>query len=75
MSGKTYAVTLYVSVHDDEELFKNASAKAAEEGMSAPEIEDMLKPDGEISVSKCLRTIFDPGMSPGGCQILDSSCE
>ncbi len=76
MSEKTYEVSLYVRVHDKEELFKSASAQALKEGMSEAEIGEMLKsPDNEIDVSACLRMIFDPGTSPAGCEILDSSCE
>lgn len=76
MSEKTYAVSLYVRVRDKKELFKTASAQAKKDGMSDAEIKEMLKDsDNKIDVSACLRMIFDPGTSPAGCEILDSSCE
>jgi hypothetical protein len=36
---------------------------------------DLLKPRGDIDVSACLQMLFDPVLSPPGCQIEQSSVE
>lgn len=43
--------------------------------MSAKEIEDVLRPEGEINVANCLRMLLDPRLTPAGCSILDRSAD
>lgn len=70
------SVTISVTVHDKERLYKSALAHAMDEdGLGQEDADALLKPDGEISVSDCLIMLFDPGTSPDGCQIEDSAAE
>jgi hypothetical protein len=71
MSGLTYPFTLWVRVTDPERLLEAALAHpdAIEAGHTR---DDYLSEEGEIKVPECLVMLFDPGVSPPGCEILDS---
>lgn len=64
---KSYAVTIYVDVHDEAALIALARQTCEEDGVDAAET--------VTTVSDALRYIFDPGESPAGCQILDSAVD
>ena len=69
-------VTLEVSVHDKEALFKSAMENFMSDNtsMSEPDGLSILKPDGEIDVAACLQQILDPGAFPGeGASIVSGS--
>lgn len=70
-----YRVSLEVRIDNVAELYAAAHACLVAANMTAEEIEDVLRPDGEVSVANCLRMLLDPGASPGGCSILNSSAE
>lgn len=61
-----HAVTIYVRVYDKADLFKAAIERSVQDGLPDWKPED---------ISDALRMLFDPGMSPPGVEILDSSCE
>lgn len=75
--SKTHAVTLYVDVNDAAQLHSHAMQIATNEDMqmSIANAEDLLGTAAEPDISACLRMVFDPGQSPPGTSILDSSCE
>lgn len=70
-----YRVSLEVRVDNVAELYAAAKMCLEAANMTAEEIEDVLRTDGEVDVANCLRMLLDPGLSPGGCSILDSSAE
>lgn len=70
-----YRVTLYVAMDDAEALHAEAVRRAKEDGLHQDSIDEMLGTKDNISISDCLRYVFDPGTSPPGTQIQDSSCE
>lgn len=70
-----HAVTIYVSVDDAEQLYEEAVRRAKADGLAQASIDSMLGTKEEISINDCLRYIFDPGTSPPGTSIQDSSCE
>jgi len=70
-----YRVSLEVRVDNVAELYAAAKMCLEAANMTAEEIEDVLRTDGEVNVANCLRMLLDPGLSPGGCSILGSSAE
>jgi hypothetical protein len=74
-SKAIYRVSLEVRVDNVADLYAAATTCLEAANMTAEEIEDVLRPDGEVHVANCLRMLLDPGLSPGGCSILDSSAE
>ena len=72
-----YTVSISVRVHDVEELYKHAIAVGtAKADMTEAEAADTLRgEDGKVNISACLIMVFDPGASPPGCDIQDSSAE
>lgn len=75
MTEKTYEVNILTRVTDEEQLFKTAANQASSTGMTVEQIGEMLRtPDNKVNVSACLRIVLDPGASPPGCEILDSTC-
>lgn len=75
--SKTHQVSIFVDVHDAQALHAHAMKIATEpgSGMSTTDAESMLGSAEEPNISGCLRMVFDPGASPPGTSILDSSCE
>ena len=63
-----YEFSLYVRVTDPEALKVAAKASWETEGNEPWD-------DDEWPIQNCLRQLLDPGMSPPGCEILDSTCE
>lgn len=72
-----YTVSIFLNVTDAQALHAHALAKATtgQSALSDEEAINMLGTSDEPSVSDCLRFILDPGISPPGTSILDSSCE
>lgn len=74
-SKAIYRVSLEVRVDNVAELYAAAKTCLEAANMTAEEIEAVLRPDGKANVANCLRMLLDPGASPGGCSILNSSAE
>ena len=68
MKITTYEVSILIEVHDEEALLEAGRAKAIEDGMDPTDAADMDAGD-------CLRWFIDPGESPPGTDIQDSSVE
>lgn len=73
MDHHHHECSIYVRVFDAKKLFKAAMARLKSDGIE--DAEECLRPDGEIDTAKCLQVLLDPGESPPGCEIIDSSCE
>ena len=73
----SYTVSIHVNVDDIAALHKHAVAQATtgQGAMSLEEAHEWLGHPDEPDVSSCLRSIFDPGVSPPGASIQDSYCE
>ena len=67
---KTYAVTIYVEVTDTQALKKAAECRAVADGVT---LKDWRKSRG--GPQDDLRMLLDPGVSPDGTSIYDSTCE
>lgn len=78
-TSSTFAVTIDVTVYDEKALFKAALERYCEDNdrcaTSEEDAFDLLKPGGDIDISACLQMLFDPGLSPPGCEIEQSSVE
>lgn len=74
---KTYRISLEVRVTDEQALFKSALKHAMEVDNLDEDFarEELTNGSGSIDVESCLQMIFDPGESPGGASIDDSSVE
>ncbi len=64
-----------VRVHDADAFYAKALDIAQEGGLPEAEAVEMLKPGGEIDLGACLVMIFDPGISPDGSTIEQSTHE
>jgi len=77
--SSSFAVIIDVTVHDKDALFNAALERyCRDNGQCATAQDDafaMLKPGGDIDVPACLQMLFDPGVSPPGCEIEQSSVE
>jgi hypothetical protein len=74
--SKNYRVHLDLEVYDERALFNTALKHARSTGSSHTEAMELLMPDGQtIDVSACLIMLLDPGESPSGLTILESSVE
>lgn len=73
----TYTVSIHLTVTDRQALHAHAMTQATtgDGALNKEEALRMLGTSDEPSVSDCLCFILDPGMSPPGTSILDSSCE
>lgn len=69
-----HSVSIDLVVDDPQALLKVARERAAEEGLTEEEAEELLLEDGEPNVSGCLTMLLDPGSLPG-CSLLNSSVE
>jgi hypothetical protein len=75
---ETHHVSLFVQVSDSKALHAHAMEQAMDKdggGMSDVDAQEMLGTADEPNISACLRFTFDPGQSPPGTSILDSTCE
>lgn len=73
-------LTISVRVYDRAALLAAAMKHAQEvDGLSEADAAELLKDtdeDGDgVNVSACLQMIFDPGVSPDGCDIQESRAE
>lgn len=69
----TASITIHVEIHDVHALLQAARRHAVEHDSCTPGQTKELVPVGDVSAA--LRMLFDPGISPDGCQIQDSSVE
>lgn len=70
----THTVKLAVEVWDRRALFLAAMKKTMAEGTSRKDYLDMRK-DEEDKIKFDLTMLLDPGMSPNGTEIIESSVE
>lgn len=79
MNKTSASVTIHVDVFDEQALWDHAKSVMLGTPMGPPcteqEFVEMCGPREEPSITECLRMIFDPGESPPGIQINDSSAE
>lgn len=76
MSGSEHSIHIAVKVTDENDLYTAAlDHMVHKDGLKHAEAVDLLMPEGELDVRACLIALFDPGVSPPGTQINDSSVE
>ena len=68
-------LTLHLQINDKQALYRAALAQMEKDGINKKDANKSLRPGGAIDVGNCLRMLLDPGVSPDGCQILDSTAE
>lgn len=75
--SNTYTVNIEVRVHNAAQLYESAMHRAVVvDGMDKEEAEALLQPhSNEIDVEACLIMLFDPGLSPEGTNIIQSSVD
>lgn len=71
------SVTLFVTIHEPQAVWEHALGIYQQTSPSSDEAEfaELGGTRAEPDLSGCLRIIFDPGESPPGLQIEDSSAE
>lgn len=71
-----YNLTLHVKVTNEALLYEAAKRQAIKDGIAPADVDHYLKMDGgAICVRDCLRMLLDPGASPDGVEILDTTVE
>lgn len=73
-NGSFVAVTLHLTIHDAKDFRQAAYERALEDGLDEDDAKTFLDPEGK-HLGECAVMLFDPGMSPQGCSIVDSSTE
>lgn len=67
-------VSLFISVHDQEAFRQRAYSQALSEDLSEEDANVYLDKN-LTSLGDCAIMIFDPGVSPNGCDIVESTAE
>lgn len=77
MNRTAASITLHVDVFDEQAMWDHARqiGEAQNAFVDEEAVVDMLGTREEPLIGECLRMIFDPGESPPGIQINDSSAE
>lgn len=87
MKPSYHTVRLNVRIFDQAAFFASAVARAIADGMSEADARESLseEPDDDATdldengrvpnLNACLQMLFDPGVSPDGCEIQESSAE
>ena len=70
-----HTVTIDVHVNDPKALWAAAQAKCMDKWMNTQSIKDFIGTRRTPNVPGCLRAMFDPGQSPAGCEIQDSTAD
>ena len=73
--SRDYAFTLHLRVTDRTALHAAAMTRAVADGMSRGDAYRVLGTKRRPDVPACLTMLFDPGLSPDGTEILDSTAE
>ncbi len=68
------AVTVFLRVYDEERFREAAYDRAIQDGLDE-ETAMQYKHEEEKSLSECAQMLIDPGTSPSGAEILESSSE
>lgn len=73
----SYAVTIALEVYDPQALYRSAwdSATSGLGGMSPEQATELLGTEQEPDVSACLVMVLDPGISPPGTSIHETTVE
>jgi hypothetical protein len=73
-AGRTaWQITLHVNVWDREALYTAAKARALADGYRVRDLRETIGTKRRPDVSACLVMLLDPGTSPAGCSIEDST--
>ncbi len=71
-----YSVAIEIRVHDKRALYDQALKQAVDQNsLSLREAREMLGTTRKVNVDACLRMILDPGVSPDGTEINESTAE
>lgn len=73
MKKRSFIVSIEIDVWDAAALRRQAAAKARE-SMTAKEWQDMRRGEG-FDIGAELQMLLDPGLSPDGCEIIQSGVE
>lgn len=76
--SKTYDFSLTIEVDDEIELWKFARRKYESHNLAigdGSDLDEMFGTVDQIDVSACLQEILDPGVSPAGTSIIESTVE
>lgn len=68
------SVTVFLRVYDEKQFREAAYDRAIEDGLDEASAAQ-YKDQEEKSLSECAQMFIDPGISPSGAEILDSSSE
>lgn len=68
-------VTIAVRVHDARAFARAAQRRAIDDGIAGSLREARENGYSVRDLSACAQMLFDPGISPAGCEILESSAQ
>lgn len=70
--SREVSVTLHLRIWDPKAFVEAARKRAIEEGATEEETHEMCDED---SLGACAQMLFDPGVGPPGCEILESESD
>lgn len=74
VKAPTIGVTVDLRIYDEKAFRRAAYERGIEDGLSEEEAKEYLDPDSK-SLGECGQMLIDPGVSPEGTEILQSSSE
>lgn len=76
MSVVEFMVKIAVNVHDEAALHQQAVRIFEKDGMTKSQALDLVGGGGNpIQITECLIAVFDPGESPAGTTIVETTVE
>ena len=70
-----YTFKVDIEVHDPKALHVAARLRALADGITAGQLDEYIGTRAEPHIPSCLQMLFDPGTSPPGTSIQQSSVE
>jgi hypothetical protein len=71
----TFTIDLRVYSGGERDLYRAALGSMRGDGYGVREAITSLRPDGDLDVARCVQHLLDPGISPPGTDIMESSAE
>jgi hypothetical protein len=74
MTKTIVTVAIDIEVFDEKVFRQKAKERALEDGLSEEDAAGYLDEECQ-NIGACAQMLFDPGISPDGCEIIQSSAE
>lgn len=76
MATVSFLVRINVEVHDEKALYRAAMESFLRDGLCETQAKEMIgESESAANVDECLIAVFDPGTSPDGTSIVETTVE